>query len=66
VVREKILAGMEWCGIEIDPEKNRCSNGMSRISNSGSQVEVWVIPVNEALILAREAASVIAADGNQN
>jgi acetate kinase len=39
---------------------------MSRISNSGSQVEVWVIPVNEALILAQEAASVMAADGNQN
>ncbi|SFN26221.1 acetate kinase [Nitrosospira briensis] len=65
-VREKILTGMKWCGIEIDPEKNRCSNGMSRISNSGSQVEVWVIPVNEALILAHEAASVVAADGDQN
>ena len=65
-VREKILAGMEWCGIEIDPEKNRRANGMSRISNSRSQVEVWVVPVNEALILAHEAASVMAADGNQN
>jgi acetate kinase len=64
-IREKILAGMEWCGIEIDPEKNRYSNGMSRISNPESQVEVWVVPVNEALILAHEAASVMAADGNQ-
>lgn len=64
-VREKILAGMEWCGIEIDPEKNRCANGMSRISNPESQVEVWVVPANEAVILAHEAASVMAVDGNQ-
>jgi acetate kinase len=63
-VREKILAGMEWCGIEIDPEKNRCANGMSRISNPESQVEVWIVPVNEAAILAHEAASVMTADGN--
>lgn len=57
-VREKILASMEWCGIRLDLEKNRGSAGMSRISSGTSQMEVWVIPVNEAAILANEAASV--------
>lgn len=63
-VREKIMAHMEWCGIEIDPEKNRRSNGMSRISSPASKVEVWVIPVNEEVILAHEAANVMAAGRN--
>lgn len=58
-VREKILANMEWCGIRLDLEKNRRPDGMSRISSGTSQVEVWVIPVNEAAILANEAVSVM-------
>ena len=59
VVREKILAGMEWCGISIDARKNSDANGMSCISSEASQVEVWVVPVNEAAILAQEAEAVI-------
>ena len=59
VVREKILAGMEWCGISIDARKNSDANGMSCISSETSQVEVWVVPVNEAAILAQEAEAVI-------
>ncbi|SEK88095.1 acetate/propionate family kinase [Nitrosovibrio tenuis] len=58
-IREKILAGMQWCGIEINRKKNHDSTGISRISSDASQVEVWVIPVDEAAILAREAARVL-------
>jgi acetate kinase len=63
VVREKILAGMEWCGIEVDSEKNYGSGGLLRISSRTSKVEVWVVPVNEAAILAHEAEVVMAAKG---
>jgi acetate kinase len=59
LVRERILANLEWCGIRLDLERNRGSDGMSRISSGTSQIEVWVIPVNEAAILANEAASVM-------
>lgn len=58
-VREKILTGMQWCGIEVDSRKNRDSNGLSRISGEGSRVEAWVVPVDEAAILAREAVKVL-------
>ena len=54
-VRERILTGMGWCGIEIDSQKNHSAREMSCISSASSRVEVWVIPVNEAVILAREA-----------
>ncbi|SFU42585.1 acetate/propionate family kinase [Nitrosospira multiformis] len=59
VVREKILAGMEWCGIHLDAKKNSDASGMSCISSETSKVEVWVVPVNEAAILAQEAEAVI-------
>ena len=59
VVREKILAGMEWCGIHLDAKKNSDASGMSCISSETSPVEVWVTPVNEAAILAQEAGAVI-------
>ncbi len=61
VIREKILAGMGWCGIGIDSGKNHASSGMSRISSDASRIEVWVIPVDEAAILAHEAARVLGA-----
>ncbi len=63
LVREKILAGMGWCGIGIDSRKNHASSGMSRISSDASRVEVWVIPVDEAAILAHEAARVLGSSG---
>ena len=59
-VREKILAGMEWCGIEIDLNANRGARGLSRISSEKSRIAAWVIPVNEAAVLAREGAALMA------
>lgn len=59
VMRETILAGMEWCGIALDVEKNRAAGGTEAcISRDGSAIEVWVIPVDEAAILAQEARTV--------
>jgi acetate kinase len=59
VVREKILTGMQWCGIEVDSTKNRDARGLSCISSEGSHVEAWVVPVDEAAILARETVKIL-------
>jgi len=59
-VREKILAGMEWAGILLDPESNRATAGKQvRISTRKSSVEIWVIPVDEATVIAEDAATVL-------
>jgi acetate kinase len=66
-VREKILAGMEWCGIELDFKQNQSTGGILRVSSRSSRIEVWVVPVNEAELMAREAITVMAAkEVNQN
>lgn len=55
-VREKVLENLEWQGIVLDRELNQqVGNLPARISQSGSAVGVWVIAVDEQVILAREA-----------
>lgn len=60
-VRARILAGMEWAGIVLDAEANRTAGTEVRISSPDSRVDLWVIPVDEAQILAREALAAVPA-----
>jgi len=54
-VREKICAGMDWCGLSLDQEKNSGAVGAeSLISSAGGRVHVYVIPSDEEAIIARE------------
>ena len=59
-IREKILSGMEWCGILLDRAANEAVTGAEgRISQPASTTEIWVIPVDEGTILARDAYEVL-------
>jgi acetate kinase len=58
-VRERILSGLEWCGLVLDQEANDAATGKeARLSTPQSKIEVWVVPVHEAATLAREALAV--------
>lgn len=58
-VRARILSGLEWAGIELDSAANQAARGSeSRISTSRSRVSVWVIPVDEELLMVRAALTV--------
>jgi len=60
LVREKICAGMEWCGLTLDPSANATVIGTdSRISAPDSTRDVWVIHTDEENIIARETARVL-------
>lgn len=55
-VRAAILDGLEWAGIRLDAAANAATLGREgRISPAGSAIEAWVIPVDEARVLAQEA-----------
>lgn len=54
-VRARILAGMEWCGLELDEKRNVDTKGVEgRISTDDATLHAYVIPVNEATIIARD------------
>jgi acetate kinase len=42
-------------GIELDPAANGDARGEARISTEASRTEIWVVPTNEELIVARQA-----------
>jgi acetate kinase len=60
VVRANSLEGLEPFGIVLDLEKNSMRiAGPTLLSNSLSRVQVWVIPTNEELAIARETKAVV-------
>lgn len=63
IVREKILEEMENLGIKIDPALNNDPNlkGERKISHPDSKVEVYVIPTDEELVIAIDAAKIATA-----
>lgn len=60
-VRQRILAGMEWAGIELDAAANEGARGAeARIDSGRLPVRVQVIPVEEERVLVRAALEVLA------
>jgi acetate kinase len=59
VVRARSLEGLHRLGIEIDPARNEA--GETVISPDGSAVTVLVIPTNEELEMATQAAELVRA-----
>jgi acetate kinase len=55
-IRSRVCAGLEWLGLEIEPQRNsdhgRSTNGL--ISNDGSRLAAYVIPTDEELLIARD------------
>jgi acetate kinase len=58
-VRSGVCRDMEWAGIHLDPQRNEAARGEHRISADDSRVELWVVPTNEELVVARQAAEVV-------
>lgn len=52
-VRERVLEGMEWLGVELDRQANEQRKEV--ISTAKSPVRVFVIPTNEEQIIAHHA-----------
>lgn len=52
-MRQDIIAGLSWFGMEIDPEKN-VFGYVGDISTPESKVKVLVIPTDEELMIARD------------
>ncbi len=56
-VRRRICRGLEFLGIQLDPEKNRSGHPERLISASESAVKTLIVTTNEEIIVARETAA---------
>jgi acetate kinase len=53
-IRAGVCANLTELGIEVDPARNAEAKGESRVSTDASRVQVWTVPTNEELIVARQ------------
>ncbi len=58
-IREAVLTDMEWAGIHLSRELNEQVQGETRIAHFDSNVDLWVVPTNEELVVARQVAELL-------
>ncbi|MEZ6062282.1 MAG: acetate/propionate family kinase [Planctomycetaceae bacterium] len=60
-IRSNVCRNMEWAGIRLDDSRNSavCRGKEACLSSDDSQVQVWVVPTNEELVVARQTAAAI-------
>lgn len=58
-LRAKVLRDLAYLGVTPDLEANNCRGEEVRISGADSKVQVWVIPTNEEIMIARDTAEFV-------
>ena len=53
-IRTDVCEGLSELGICIDPRRNQSSKNEMLISTDSSQVQIWVVPTNEEIVVARQ------------
>jgi acetate kinase len=54
-IRAGICKDLDWFGIVLDDVRNREAQGEAPIHGVTSRVQLWIMPTNEELIVARQA-----------
>src|SRR5207247_11039966 len=58
-MRSAICADLDWFGIVLDPAANAKAKGEAAIHATGSRLQLWIMPTNEELIVARQTMSLL-------
>jgi len=62
-IRSGVCRGLDWFGIELDPSGNAGGSAERKVSAQGSRVEVWTVPTNEEIVVARQTRDLLATAG---
>jgi acetate kinase len=57
--RADVCENLEELGIVMDPAANQSAKGEAKIHAASSRVQIWIIPTNEELIVARLSAKLL-------
>lgn len=58
-IRSAVCSGLSELGIELDENKNATARGESRLESNSSRAQIWIIPTNEELIVARQTLGLL-------
>jgi acetate kinase len=62
-IRTAVTSGLEELGIVLDPAANAAAKGESKISAPNSRIQIWIVPTNEELIVARQTQQLVEGKG---
>jgi len=63
MVRQEVLEGLEFMGIEIEKQKNLSKENIEReIGKDKSAVRIFIIPTNEELVIALDTMRIVKSD----
>lgn len=60
LIRAEVCRGLEWAGIELDAAANARARGEAPIHAAGGKVQLWTLPTNEEIVVARQARDLLA------
>ena len=57
--RMEASSGLEFLGVKMDAEANNCRGEEKLISAPDSKVQVWVVPTDEEIVIARDTMELV-------
>ncbi|HJN09313.1 MAG TPA: acetate/propionate family kinase [Pirellulaceae bacterium] len=60
-VRSAVCDNLDGLGIELDANANGNTDGETKISTESSHTQIWTIPTNEEIVVARQAHELLTA-----
>ena len=58
-IRAGVCADLESLGIVLDPSANAAARGEVQIGAASSRTQIWVVPTNEEIVVARQAKQLL-------
>ncbi len=58
-IRSGVCRDLAWFGIALDPALNASGPAERCVSTAGSRVQVWTVPTNEEIVVARQAKELL-------
>jgi acetate kinase len=58
-IRSGVCRDLDWFGIALDPALNESGPLERRVSTPGSRVQLWTVPTNEEIVVARQAKQLL-------
>lgn len=64
-VRARICAGMEWCGLVLEAERNSAAVGReARLTPNGARLAAYMIQADEEPVIAEDVVERLARTGD--
>ena len=58
-IRSAVCTNLDWFGVFLDPVRNEKARGEMAVHGQRSRVQIWIMPTNEELIVARQARDLL-------